>query len=218
MFGSYRPGIIGDVAPEKRNPTLDDCEAELVSDLEDASGRDEGRWFSTLEQGWERVGKLDLLADALGEAGHWRHDFTVAIMAAAYCEYYLRKLLDLRLDVETLEPSEVESIPFSMLVRLARSLDVLPERLRKPLKGFARVRNRFAHDIEYRLSETDREALDKTLDATMRKEIEDYLAQALANNKNATPLESYFRLFASALVDDLEKVLCSHETNEDSFR
>jgi hypothetical protein len=198
--------------------SLDDYEPELIRDLEDATGHTEGNWFSIFDKGWERIGKLDLLADALAEAGHWRRDFTVAVMAAAYCENYLRKLIDLRVDMEALEPSEVESVPFAMLVRLARSLEVLPDKLQRPLKAFARLRNRFAHDIDYRLSEADREMLDKTLDAKMRDEIEKYLTEAVASKKQATPLESYLRLFASALVDELETTLRSHETVEDSFR
>ncbi len=198
--------------------SLDDYEAELIEDLEDATGRDEGNWYSIFDKGWDRLGKLDLLANTFAETGHWRRDFTVAVMAAAYCEYYLRKLIELRADMTALEPSEAESIPFVMLVRLARSLDVLPEEMQKSLKAFARLRNRFAHNIEYRFSEADKEALNKTLDSRMRDEIETYLVQAVANKKQTTPLESYLRMFASALVDDLEKTLRTHETVEDSFR
>jgi hypothetical protein len=52
------------------------------------------------------------------------------------------------------------------------------------------------HDIDCRFSEADKEALNKTLDASMREEIENYRAEAEAEKKQATPLESYLRFFA----------------------
>jgi hypothetical protein len=194
---------------DEAQPSLDDYEAELNRDLENATGRVEGDWFSVFEKAGVRLGKLGLLADTLAETGHWRHDFTVAVMAGAYCEYYLRKLTDCGPDTY---------VPFEALVRRARSSGVLPERLQKPLKAFARLRNRFAHNIDYRLSENDKKVLDSTLDSAMREEIENYLAEAVANKKKATPLESYFRFFASAIIDELERTLRSHEATEDSFR
>ncbi len=77
---------------------------------------------------------------------------TAVLLTAAYAEYYLKKL------ISTKRPGRANPnafVAFGRLCQLADALGLLPEGYARFLKEFARLRNKFAHDIDYVLIERD---------------------------------------------------------------
>jgi hypothetical protein len=172
---------------------------------------DLGDWVGIHDKAWPRTFLLDHLGAALAETGHWIRDLTVVIMGAAFCEYYLRQLIALKADLPALEPRKAETLPFAVLVRMARALEVLPESVERPLMKFAHLRNSFAHDIEYRLSEADIKPLRSSLNPALRAEIAKLEAQPSKLAAKSEPSPLYARMFIATIVDELEKTLRGYE-------
>lgn len=166
-------------------------------------------WTSSRDTGsWARQALLDHVVTALSETGHRLRDLTAIIVAGAMFEYYLRELIRPRVDLLLLEPSNVaEPIPFVTMVRIARSLQVLPEHLYRPLIKFAQLRNEFAHNIEKTLTDDDISPLDKTLNASLRDQVEELKDSAMAKKRDFDECGAYVRLFIAWLTDEIEDIM-----------
>ena len=94
--------------------------------------------------------------------------FTVTILAMAYAEYYLRRLVESKMKTpEAFFTNRAnEFVDFSTLVRLAESLGLITIAYSKFLKKFAHLRNKFAHDIDYSATDEDLRAIWKPREST----------------------------------------------------
>lgn len=177
---------------------------------------DDEYWVSLRDSdGMERQALLDYVTDALHPTGHPLFDLTAIIISGALFEYYLRALVRPQVDLSILEPANVaEPIPYATVLRLAGSLGVLPEHLRRPLLKFGHLRNQFAHDIKRRLGDEDIAPLDKSLTDPMRKELETHKREMMARNEKVTESRAYVQMFIAVLADELGAILRKRSDHE----
>jgi hypothetical protein len=98
-------------------------------------------------------------------------DLTAVVVAGTYFEYYVRQLIGMKADLSILE-TETQPLEMSVLIRMARALGVLPEDVARPLVGIVRLRNRFAHNVDYEFSDSDFETLVRRLTDQQRSDWE----------------------------------------------
>lgn len=89
-------------------------------------------------------------------------DLAAVVLAGTFFEYYVRQLIGRKAKLDVLEP-ESAALDVSVLIRMARSLGVLPDETARPLLELARLRNKFAHNVDYVLTEEDIDKLAKRL-------------------------------------------------------
>lgn len=123
---------------------MDDEDDELIGD-----------WVSLGTPEWTRERHKDYLLAALLKERHELDNLTATVVGGTLLEYYLRRLISTKADVDVLEPKGKAPIAFGMLVRIARSVDVLPGWFVKPLMALMTLRNTYAHEIAYKLQEQD---------------------------------------------------------------
>jgi len=177
---------------------------------------DDEYWVSFRDsEGMERQALLEYVTDALRPTGHPLFDLNAIIIAGVLFEYYLRALIRLQIDLSILEPPNIaEPIPYATMLRLAGSLGVLPEHLRRPLRKFGHLRNEFAHDIKRRLSEADIAPLDKSLTEPMRRKLEKHKREMMAINEKVTESRAYVQIFIAILADELGAILRNRSEHE----
>jgi hypothetical protein len=115
----------------------------------------------------EHERRLGRLYGALRKMDTELDDLTAIVVANTYFEFYVRHLLSRKADLTRLE---VESDPLNMavLIRMARSLDLMPDDVALPLVALVRLRNKFAHNVDYILTEDDLIALEKRMNESQR--------------------------------------------------
>ncbi len=136
--------------------------------MDDDSQADQ--WVSIGTPEWTRENHKQYLLTALTRGEHELDNLTTVVAGSTLLEYYLRRLIALKLNVEMLEPSDGNSFEFSALVRLAQALDLLPDSIKKPLKAVMALRNKYAHQIAYQLQESDIKKLRKAVSDTWMEE------------------------------------------------
>jgi len=169
-----------------------------------------------MEEVWIRLGTVEArrinfrekIIRALRRAESDLDDLAVLVCASAMVEYYLREFIGTKANMALLEPEgNADAIlSFAMMVRLARALDVLPERLVKPLKKFARLRNEFAHDIGRELRQADIDELHKSLEPADRENCLAETRSAATNRGEPESIRLRVRIMVAWIGDELEKL------------
>lgn len=185
---------------------------EPILDTSDTQQRE--RWIrGPHTKEWKRQFLLDHIGDALLRNDGRLDDLAAVVAAGTLFEFYVRELIGQKADLTLLEPENVEPLPFTTLVRMARSLAVLPETLQRPLVKFARLRNRFAHDVTYRLSDSDVKELQTALNAGQLAELEAFHLHARTQNSLPNIAGIYVRCYVAWLGDEIENV-AEHDGSE----
>jgi hypothetical protein len=130
--------------------------------------------------------------------------FSVVILAMAYAEYYLRRLIESKMDAPqalfTDRPNE--HIDFSILVRIAESLGLIVAPFAKYLREFGYLRNKYAHQIDYEVTDEDLHKVWKfkqgMYDEDMRDLVKRLFNRFIANKK------ALFGLLVSDMLDTLD--------------
>lgn len=107
--------------------------------------------------------RLNKLYRALLKMENDVDDLAAVVVAGTFFEYYVRQIIGRKANLDVLEP-ENAPLDISVLIRMARSLDVLPDAVARPLQELARLRNKFAHNVDYVLTNEDIDKLAKRLD------------------------------------------------------
>ena len=127
-------------------------------------------WLRVGSQEWTREQHKDYLIRALAKTEHELDNLTVVVVGGTLLEYYLRRLIAAKASLSILEPKGRTPVPFGMLVRIAQSTEVLPDSLAKPLRALMKLRNKYAHEIAYKLKASDIRALRASVEDTWMEE------------------------------------------------
>ena len=153
--------------------------------------------------------RLRRLYRALRKLGNELDDLTAVVVANTYFEFYVRHLLRKKVDLARLE-NENDPLNITVLIRMARSLDLMPTEVARPLVGLVRLRNKFAHNVDYELVKGDIVALGKRMNDRQREDWNfiygDLADEDETRNKLAHQLRAYIlvvRIELEELYDPL---------------
>lgn len=126
-----------------------------------------------LPKGWVKKRKADL--EALFHTSREQRflstmratdDLLVVVVGQTYLEYHLRQMIRGRIN----DPNhfDVLRLNFEQLLELAISFGNLPDEIRNTLRALAALRNKFAHNIDYKLTAAHVDSLYSTLPRRMQ--------------------------------------------------
>jgi hypothetical protein len=175
----------------------------------DGDGESSADWVRLGTPEWTREQHKDYLITALFKGEHELDNLAVVVVGGTVFEYYLRRLIATKANMNVLEPNERAPVPFAMLVRIAKSIDVLTEPLAKPLTVFMSLRNRYAHEIAYQLTDADIQKLRASVaDTWMEDDWEQFQVGPpdLPGPSKRTP-SFHLRVFIVCVADSLLEYL-----------